>query len=360
MGQFLTQSDVAKACRVSRSTVAAVLQNRPSTSVISPTTRHRVIEAARRMNYRPNFAAHSLRSRRTHTLALTIPNFSAVKGTMQIQKLQGLGQRAQELGYTVVLCGYEERSDLRTTFANLVREGRFDGVIFHGDMRHDLDEREVIFKEINIPNVVLEKTTPRSSCVDFDHVWGGAAATRHLLKAGRQRIGFIGRSDNQIPFRKRYEGYQSALAEAGIPCNRQRVTDSTGRLVETGQRGARQLLERGMDVDALVCVSDEGAMAAIQILAKAGLSIPGAVAVVGYDDAPMAAIANPALTTIRQDGVAMGRLAVDMLHRQIEAEGALPPEQYTLRPELVIRDSCGASRSNPSTFQGDRDELTLG
>ncbi len=345
-GTFSTQSDVARLSKVSRSTVAAILRSHPRNNSFSPETRQRVMEAARRLNYRPNSAARSLRSGRTHAVALTVPNFSAVRGPIQIANLQGIGEQAQKLGYALTLSGYEERSDLRSTFRKLLREGRFDGVLFYGDQQSDMDdERERIFSGLEIPFVVLEKTTPGSCCINFDNLHGAGEATGHLIRLGRRRIGFIGHDQRGIPYRQRYEGYQAACRAAGVEIDPALSEPlRPGGFAEAGRRGVRRLIEQGIDFDALVCVCDETAMAVMQTLAEHGRRVPETVAVVGYDDHPLAALATPALTTVRQDGIEMGRRAMEMLHRQIET-GNRTPVHEVIRPALVVRRSCGAAGS---------------
>jgi LacI family transcriptional regulator len=193
--------------------------------------------------------------------------------------------------------------------------------------------------------VVLEKIAPQISSIDFDNVHGATAAAKHLIGLGRRRIGFLGYSERGIPYRRRHEGYRAACLAAGLEVD-PRLTEPLGMdgFAEAGRRGVRHLIESGIDFDALLCVCDETALAAMQTLADYGKRVPAEVAVVGYDDHPLAASATPALTTVRQDGVEMGRRAMEMLHRQIET-GDITPSHQLIEPKLIVRRSCGAERN---------------
>ncbi len=355
-GTLPTQSDIARLSNVSRSTVARILASDETNCPFAPQTRRKVLEVARRLKYRPNSAASSLRNGATHLVALAIPSFNTVGGPIQIANLQGAGEQAQKLGYALALCGYEEHSDLRMTFERLVREGRFDGVLiyshkflFGGD---PADERETVLTELKIPFVSLERTTPDAPCIDFDNIHGGREAAAHLIRLGRRRIAFLGHSGTGAPYRDRFGGYEAALRSAGLALDPQLLEPlEGGRFDECGRRGVRRLLESGVDFDALVCVTDKTAMAAMQVLAEKGVRVPEAVAIVGYDDSPMAAFAAPPLTTIRQDGIEMGRQAMEMLHEQMTS-GESRPARRLLKPSLVVRRSCGAAGVNERDVAG--------
>jgi DNA-binding LacI/PurR family transcriptional regulator len=345
-GTLATQSDIARLSKVSRSTVAAILRSDSGDSAYAQETRRRVMEAARRLNYRPNSAARSLRSGRTHTIALAVANFGAIRGPIQIANLEGIGEQAQKLGYALTLSGYDEHTDLRVTFRRLLREGRFDGVVFYGSQGTTDDQREEIFAGLKIHFVGIEKISPRFSCIDFDNVYGAKEATRHLIRLGRRRIGFLGCNEQIMPSRLRRQGYQAACLEAGLELEPELVVlgNVDQGYADSGYQGIKQLLDAGISFDALFCASDDTALAAIQVLSERGLRVPDDVAVVGYDDNPLARLANPALTTVHQDGVEMGRQAMTMLHQLIEGD-ATSPIQQMLRPTLVVRRSCGAALS---------------
>lgn len=337
-----TQHDVAQRSKVSRSTVAAVLRNDPK-FIFAAETRQRVLDAATALNYQPHWGARTLRGGRSHTLALAIPRFDQIGGAIQSQNLRGMGDAAQQAGYCLTICAYGTVKEMKPTFERLMRASRFDGVVLHGDDSGSEDPRERIVEEFGLPCVVLERRSEQSKWVDFDHCGGAAIATRHLLNLGRRRIALVG--DNN-PLRRR--GYLEALEQAGLAPDKQLVWPQHPEepYDRVAQRAVDAMFASGAKTpDALFCLSDEIAAAAIAALAKRGIRVPDDVAVVGYDDSVLARYANPSLTSVHQDGVKMGRMAIDLLIRQIESSDDLV-EPVILKSTLTIRDSCGAPASN--------------
>lgn len=335
-----TQHDIARHLKVSRSTVAAVLRNDPKFS-FTEATRLRVQQAARELDYQPHSSARALRGGRTHTLALAIPQFAAIGGAIQSQNLRGMGEAAQQMGYAVTICTYGTVRQMKPTFERLMRESRFDGVVMHGDDTCQDDPREKIVEEFGLPCVVLERRSPRSAWVDFDNHAGGAMATRHLIERGRHRVALIG-----AWYPQRREGYLDALREAGLPFEERLIWPRLSRepYDHVGRSAVEGLFAAGARCpDALFCGTDEIALAAIATLSERGLRVPEDVAVVGYDDSVMARYANPSLTSVRQDGVEMGRQAVRLLIQFIENPSG-PVEHVVLEPTLTIRRSCGVCR----------------
>jgi DNA-binding LacI/PurR family transcriptional regulator len=296
------------------------------------------MDAVRELNYQPNSSARMLRNRRTNSIAIVVPHLDTIRGTIQVQNMLGVGRRARELDYTIHLCDYaEDAGDLRFVFQKLIREGRFDGVIFFGGPKFPDELRDDIFAQLNIPFVVLEKATA-FACIDFDNIHGARTATQHLIDIGRKRIAFLLRYDEDTYAVDRHRGYEVALKQAGIPYDANLVMPARDLSLLPARLATQHLLDSKIDFDAIVCASDEIAMGAIQVLTAAGLRIPEDVAVTGYDDSLLARAANPPLTSVYQDGVEMGRLAVDLLHQQLEA-GRRRKIRKTIRPTLVIRRS---------------------
>jgi DNA-binding LacI/PurR family transcriptional regulator len=172
--------------------------------------------------------------------------------------------------------------------------------------------------------------------VTGDSFAGGRLATRHLVAGGRMQVAFLGGPERDPEVRARYEGYEAALREEG--------REVEPKLVVHGQwsppsaaKGVRRLLEESRDVDAIFAVSDVLAIAAIHELHEHGRTVPADVAVVGYDDVALAALANPPLTTIRQDPALAGRLLAENLVQQIRTQTVT---SVSIPAELVIRESA--------------------
>jgi DNA-binding LacI/PurR family transcriptional regulator len=176
--------------------------------------------------------------------------------------------------------------------------------------------------------------------IGCDNNQGGRAITEHLLALGRRDIAFIGDISPGCPeFSDRYRGYCTALREAGLAINPDLQVDAADSTEIVGQRAMRQLLARGPRVDAVFAASDLMAIGAMRALEDAGLKVPRDVAVVGFDDIPVAGLTNPPLTTVAQDTKRAGELLVETLIHQIRNE---PTSSVMLPARVVVRRSCGA------------------
>jgi len=332
-----SQQDVAERSRVSRSTAAAVLRNDPKFS-FSEATRQRVWKAARELNYQPHSSARALRGGRTHTFALAIQQFEHIGGAIQSQNLRGMGEAAQQMGYSLTICSYGSVNQMKPTFERLMRESRFDGVVLHGDARCEEDPREKIVEAFGLPCVVLERRSERTAWVDFDHRAGAAMGTRHLLDSGRQRIALVGAWDTL-----RRQGYIDAIEQAGMAVDDRLIWPRlSGEAYDHVARCAVEVMfgQGGEPPDGMLCMSDEIASAAIAALSERGISVPDDVAVVGYDDSKLAHYTNPSLTSVRQDGVEMGREAVRLLLQYVDDRDAVV-DPVIIQPTLTVRRSCG-------------------
>jgi LacI family transcriptional regulator len=170
-----------------------------------------------------------------------------------------------------------------------------------------------------------------------DHESGAAQATRHLLDRGHRNIGFIAGPAASRGSQQREVGYQTALAEAGVEHNPD-WTRCCAPTIDGGYQAARNLLLGSPEITAIFCYNDLIAVGALRACAELGKHVPDDVAIVGFDDIPLAALVTPPLTTCRVDRAALGAQAVDLLLRQIKGETANGPE--IIEPELIIRSSA--------------------
>jgi LacI family transcriptional regulator len=337
-----TQRDVAELAGVSRSTVAAVVGRNPSTSVIGECTRDRVRAAARKLGYRAHSAAVTLRSGRTHNLVLAVPRMKAVGGDICLQILEGLGDRAKARGYTLSICCYDHADDVSASLYTALKESRFDGVAFYASGNSDEDPRAQTLNEMGIPFVVLQSYSERNPSVAFDDAAGMRAGVNHLLAQGRRDVAFLGLESPWSQSRR--QTVVAALADAGLEiggtCTFTSQSDADDNI-----GGLHQQMANAGAFDAIVCASDRLACLALQALWRLGRRCPEDVAVIGCDDAPIAQLSVPPLTTVRLDGVAMGWRAVDILLAAIDGRPE-KPLSVVLSTELVVRESCGGGGRN--------------
>ncbi|HLF25025.1 MAG TPA: LacI family DNA-binding transcriptional regulator [Anaerolineae bacterium] len=340
----VTSWDVAELAKVSRTTVSFVLNNVPGIS-LSESTRQRVLDAARKLNYHPDSAARKLVSGKSHTLGLVLRQSPEQIFTDAFlpQVILGLGQATAQQGFHVLLNPLEP-SD-RTGYARLIHEKHVDGIVLSGPRQ---DDRELIdlYRE-GVP-VMLIGQLPEVEIpfVDVNAVSGAATAVNHLLDLGHRRIGMITNAPLEYTSaHQRLLGYRQALEATGSTYDDGLI--KTGNFTPaSGIAAMDELLKSPPHPTAVFVASDVVAMGAAQAIKRAGLRIPEDIALVGFDDVPLAAFYDPPLTTIRLPAYGLGWAAGERLIRLILGED-LAVNKLMLETELIVRESS-AGRSQES------------
>lgn len=337
-GRAVTLEAVAREAGVSRATASRVLNNSPK---VSPEVRRAVERAIARLGYVPNPAARSLVTRRSDSVGVVItePTSRLFNEPFFPRLLRGISGELAARQLQLVLLMPESRAD-EARLEQYLMSGHVDGVVLvslHGDdpLPGDLIRH-------GIPVVVGGRpaTGVTASYVDVDNREGARAAVRHLVAEGRRRIATIAGTADMAPGLDRLAGYRDGLDEAGLArdASLETVADFTH---EGGQEAMRRLLETRPDLDAVFAASDVMASAALSVLRAGGRSVPDDVAVVGYDDSPLAEASDPPLTSIRQPIEEMGRELVRLLAASTE-RSSQATRRVLLSTELVIRRSSHA------------------
>lgn len=332
-----TSFDIAYLAGVSQPTVSRALRGSKSVSLA---TRQRIQEIARELNYSVDKNASSLRSQRSHTIALLFFEDPTPDGAninpFFLAMLGAITRATANRGLDLLISFQKMEDDWHTRYQD---SHRADGLILLGYGDYTLyaqrltelvehDTRFVRWGSVRIDGI--------GSTVGTDNVAAGRLAGEHLLNLGRQRIAFLGQADEHYPeFADRYRGMSEAMADAGLtadPALQVAALSSEG----DGRAAIRALLERGAEFDAVFAASDLIAIGAMRALAEAGRKVPDDVAVVGFDDIPAASLTNPPLTTVQQDLVAAGELLVETLAEQIEDRVSA---NRSLPPRLIVRAS---------------------
>jgi len=335
----LTLEDIAEQAGVSRSTVSRVVNEQPN---VRESVRRRVLKVIQNTGYHPNAAARTLASQRSWTIGLVVPrSVSSFFTDPYFPHLtQGIAQACNNYNYTLALFLIGTKEDEEKTFPRVSRKGLLDGIILQsGQMGDPLFDRLV---NTNMPLVIAGRPyhTNGVSYIDVDNVHSAYTAVRHLISLKYKRIGMITGQAKSIVTVDRRDGYLKALAEAGYPTDDRLIEE--GDFTETsGYLAMQRLLPT--KPDAVFALSDIMAIGAIHAVKDAGLRVPEDIAFVGFDDLPMAAIASYGLSTIRQPVIQFGSKAVEMLIDLIE-HGVKPARRMIMDTELVVRETCGASR----------------
>ncbi|MEW6403246.1 MAG: LacI family DNA-binding transcriptional regulator [Chloroflexota bacterium] len=330
-----TSLDVAKKAGVSRTTVSFVLNNVPDVT-ISETTRQRVLEAARELDYHPNAAGRKLVSGKSRTLGLVLcQSYQQVAADALLpQVLLGFEQAAIQKGYQVLLKPVENDP---LGYTKLVNENLVDGILLSGPRQND---PEIIRLHDDGFPVMLMGQMPGSNIplVDIDASAGAEAATAHLIERGHRRIAII----TNAPFtftsaQQRLEGYSRALTKCGLSVDGSLV-QAGNYTPASGYEAMMKLLVLPERPTAVFVASDVVAMGAILAIHRASLRIPDDIAIVGFDDIPLAEFFYPPLTTIHLPAFSLGLAAGERLVRLIQNEG-LDTEAVLMQSNLVVRES---------------------
>jgi DNA-binding LacI/PurR family transcriptional regulator len=331
-----TLEAVARAANVSRATVSRVVNGDQR---VAESKRTAVEAAVRELGYVPNRAARSLVTRRSGSVGVVIPEPTAqLFGDPFFPRiLRGIGDGLAAEGLQLVLLMPQVRAD-EERVEGFLAAGHVDGVLLvslHGSdpLPEDLAGR-------GIPVVVGGRPpSPGITYVDVDNQRGAGLAVQHLLDGGRRRVATIAGPQDMPAGADRLAGYHDALRAAGLGADRKLVEIADFSL-EGGRSAMDRLLGRAPDLDAVFIASDLMAMGALSALQAAGRRVPEDVAVVGFDDSPLAAQSKPALSSVHQPIEEMGREMARLLTRMVASRDRAA-RRVILATELVVRASSG-------------------
>ena len=333
-----TIKDVAEQAGVSRTTVSYVINNKTGGNIrISDATRERVWEAAKALKYRPISAARTLRTRRSNLLALMVPYIETPFNPLFAAAVQ---REAEKSNLGVII--YAPRDDLRR------EEGFVDDCISRGvdgfvAQTYRLSEDDIgRLVEAGIAVVIhgITPTHPFADNVVFDEVRAVEEVIAYLIDKGHRRIGTIAGPQDRWPGRLRKEGYVNALRAHGIPIADELICEVDSFRRGSGVPGIQRLLALPEPPTAVFASNDVHAVDALLFALDAGLSVPGDLAIVGFDDTPEATTVRPRLTTIHKDTEWLGTTAVQMVVERIASQDPIPSRRKVLDLEIMVRESA--------------------
>lgn len=332
--------DVARKAGVSRTTVSFVLNNVPHIN-ISPATRQRVLKAAKSLNYHPDVAGRKLASGKSNTIGLVLRQNpeQVFADAFLLQVVLGVESAAAQQGFHVLLKPVEP--DDQQGYARLIHENYVDGILVSGPREDDAEILRLHRKGVPI---MLMGQLPDTNIpfVDINAVAGASAAVQHLIGQGHRRIAMITNAPlTYTSAQQRRDGYREALKEAGLEINDAYLQEGN-YTPASGFTAMLNLLELTPRPTAVFVASDVVAMGAIQAIKRAPLRVPDDVAVVGFDDVPLAEYYDPPLTTVRLPAYELGRAAGDRLVRMIQGVD-LEQSRLFLESELVVRQSSAGN-----------------
>jgi DNA-binding LacI/PurR family transcriptional regulator len=328
----VTLKTIAKHLGLTPGTVSAALNNSPAARSIPEHTKARIIEAAQALNYKPNFFARSLRLKRTYTIGVIAEEIGDAYGALVISGIEEYLRKNDYFFLTVI---HRHDPHLLQTYAQMLLTRGVEGFITTDTS---------LTEKLALPTVAVagHESVEGLTNIVLDHKRAARMALEHLQNLGHEQIAFIKGQTISSDSAVRWNAICEVAQELGIRIRPELTiqlegTDSTPAI---GYPFAKQLLARKHPFTALFAYNDISAIGSIWAVHEAGLRIPEDISIVGFDDIPGAAYANPGLTTVRQPLVRMGQIAAQTVVDLIEGRGEWVPE-IAIEPEFVIRESTG-------------------
>jgi DNA-binding LacI/PurR family transcriptional regulator len=334
-GHVVTLKAVAAHVGLSAGTVSAVLNDAPSAKHIPKHTRERILAAARKLDYRPNFFARSLRKRRTLTIGVIAHEIGDGYGSSVIA---GIESEARQKDYFFLTGIHRHDPQLFERYCRLLMQRGAEGIItVDYNLAHSLQVPAVSIpghmENEGVTNIVL------------DHHHAAELALKHLVDLGHRNIAILRGHPESADSRHRWNAVQVVAQEIGLELDPELVVqiDSTDSSPSVGYPYGRQLIEKKRPFTALFAYNDISAIGAIRAFQESGFRVPQDISVVGFDDIPAAAFHYPSLTTVRQPLHKMGEIAVEILIARIDGQKEWPRE-VSVQPEIVQRESTCQAR----------------
>lgn len=323
-----TIRDVARKAEVSVASVSRVLNGLDN---VSEETRARVQEAVRELGYVPHAGARSLSLAKTNAIGVVLP---ALHGEFFSEIVRGMDDVASARDYFLLLSNMHPETHGSTAVLRAMR-GRVDGLLLMAPHVRDQDLVEAL--PPGLPTLLINTRAPAAdrAGIHLDNAAGAVAVAEHLLSLGRKRIVHIAGPLGNIDAKERADAFAERLASEP---NVQLEVLQGDFYEESGARAVESLLSKGASFDAIFAANDNMAIGSYEALRKAGVKVPGDVAVAGFDDIPLAA--HLGITTVRVRIAELGQRAVERLLEILGGDETTADELH--KPELVIRDTTGA------------------
>jgi DNA-binding LacI/PurR family transcriptional regulator len=340
MPKRATAREVAELAGVSRTTVSFVLNNVPGMR-ISEETRQRVVEAARQLDYHPDATARRMVYGQTHVIGFVVRQSpdQVFADHFLPRVLSGLSRCATAQSYHILFEPIPPK-DETGAYARLVRERHVDGIVLSGPR---FDDQELLKIHAEGAYVVLMGQLPGTGIpsVDVDNIGGARIATQHLIGLGHRDIALITNAPPAYTASAdRLAGYRHTLEAAGM-VYQEKFVRYGNFTPQSGFDAMSSLLALKPYPTAVFVASDTVALGALQAIRQRGLHVPEDLALVGFDDIPLAEFVDPPLTSVHLPAYGLGWGAADLLIRLIAGEEIRDPH-IVLETELVARESCGA------------------
>jgi LacI family transcriptional regulator len=343
---MVTIRDVAKESGFSSTTVSIVLNNAPLARYIPATTKKRIERAAKKLGYRPNLFARSLRSKRSHTVGVMVFDMTDPFCTLV---LRGIENSLYQSSFLPILTDVHNERSRFERYLEMLLDRRVEGLIVVANwLTLDINLLADLEKS-SVPTAIIgcELNTDQVSSVIVDNELGGHLAVEHLHALGHRKIAFIRGPKGLTDSSPRWKGVRAFAKTSSLELDSRLILDlpesrEPGTSFEAGYKLTEELLKQKRPFSAIMAFDDLTAFGTIRALAKGGIRVPEQCSVIGFDDVATCSIYSPPLTTIRQPLEAMGGTAVGIV---VDGITAVLEKRETsafhrkVMPELVVRES---------------------
>ena len=322
--------EVSRLAGVSISTVSRVLNE---SGPVSDGTREKVMSVVEQLDYKPNAMAQALVTNRSNGIGVIV---NEIASPFYNGIISGIERTIESEGMHLVVSSGHNKRETEKEALEFLKQGRSDGIIIQFDACSDIDFLD--WTEGCQPFAIVGRFIPElaESCIYIDNVRGGQLATNHLISKGHKHIAHISGPLGMQDSRHRWQGYQTAMRQAGLEVDDRYFVESDF-LEKGGYRSVKRLLERDIELTAIFAANDQMAAGALKALRDENLNVPNDVSLIGYDDVMLAQYLYPSLTSIRQPLLEIGQAAANLVLNALEKRNMEVKKKF--EPLLVERES---------------------
>lgn len=335
-GEHVNLRSLASYLGLSQTTISLVLNNSPAGKSIPKETRQRVLDAARKFHYRPNYFARSLRKSKSMSVGVLAPDLSEGYFTLV---MNGVEQKLLRAHYFYFTANHYWRKELLEEYPRMMMERAVDGFLL-------LNTPADFSVPVPVVAISAHRNVEGVTNIILDHYQAAHLAMKHLHELGHREIAFMRGPEVIVDSEFRWQGMQQVTTELGLQMKPELCLYLKENIwsPEFGYKAVQELLGKSRAFTALVCFNDIAAIGAIRAIQDAGLKVPEDISVIGFDDIISAGYYKPSLTTVRQPLLEMGKQGAEILLDRIAHPTKVYPEEIVMQPELVVRESSGPAR----------------
>ena len=328
----ITIKDIAEKTNYSTKTVSRVLNNDP---MVSDKTRKLILDTIKKLGYRPNIIARSLRQQKTNTIGLIMPD---ILNPAYPMLFKGAADVLEKNGYYTFVSNTDDNAEKEVEFINDFNSMLIAGLIIIPSSR---GKNADVFNDILIPTVILDRELSgvNKDLVTSDNEKGAYEATKLLIDNGHREILMLSGPVHTVAIQKRVDGWKKAMVENDLYNEDQLIISEVSFSIRTGHEMMKMALEKKHQIDAIFSCNDTIAIGIMQALTEFGKSIPEDISLVGFDDSYISQFLNPPLTTVRQPFYEEGKISAEILLDRIKNNREEKVKKIILGTKLIIRET---------------------